>query len=100
MSSIDLAARRAFGPRTRLTVALCAAGLGMGQSAWAQSADSAAPKVMDTVVVTASGYEQQIQDAPASISVITRQDLEKKFYRDVTDAVSYTHLTLPTNREV
>ena len=42
---------------------------------------------MDTVVVTASGFEQQIQDAPASISVITRQDLEKKFYRDVTDAL-------------
>ena len=32
---------------------------------------------MDTVVVTASGFEQQIQDAPASISVITRQDLER-----------------------
>ncbi|KAG1304952.1 hypothetical protein G6F62_015654 [Rhizopus arrhizus] len=42
---------------------------------------------METVVVTASGFEQQIKDAPASISVITREDLDKKFYRDVNDAL-------------
>lgn len=39
------------------------------------------------VVVTASGFEQQIKEAPASISVITREELEKKAYRDVTDAL-------------
>lgn len=76
-------ARRQY---TRLAAALCAAGLGAGAgAAWAQGA--AATQTMETVVVTATGYEQQIQDAPASISVITRQDLEKKFYRDVTDAL-------------
>jgi outer membrane receptor for ferrienterochelin and colicins len=75
---------RAPGSRTRLAVALCAAGFGMGP-AWAQSGDAA--KTMETVVVTASGYEQQIQDAPASISVITREDLDKKFYRDLNDAL-------------
>lgn len=42
---------------------------------------------MDTVVVTASGYEQSQADAPASISVISRQDLESRYYRDVTDAL-------------
>ncbi|KAG0755235.1 hypothetical protein G6F22_020684 [Rhizopus arrhizus] len=52
---------------------------------WAQATDSA--KTMETVVVTASGFEQQIKDAPASISVITREDLDKKFYRDVNDAL-------------
>lgn len=72
--------------RTQLAAALCAAGLGMGPApVWAQSAGAA--KTMDTVVVTASGFEQQIQDAPASISVITREDLDKKFYRDVNDAL-------------
>ncbi len=30
----------------------------------------------DTVVVTATGFEQKIQDAPASISVITKQQIE------------------------
>ena len=39
------------------------------------------------VVVTASGYAQQIEDAPASISVISREQLEKQQYRDVTDAL-------------
>ncbi|MCA1971223.1 MAG: ligand-gated channel protein [Caenispirillum sp.] len=39
------------------------------------------------VVVTASGYEQQVKDAPASISVIDRETLEKGQYRDVTDAL-------------
>ena len=31
----------------------------------------------DTVVVTATGFEQKIQDAPASISVITKQQIEE-----------------------
>lgn len=41
----------------------------------------------DTVVITASGFEQLVEDAPASISVIPREDLEKKAYQDVTDAL-------------
>ena len=87
MSSKDLAlGGRIRVSRTRLAAALCAAGLGMAPAAvWAQATDSA--KTMETVVVTASGFEQQIKDAPASISVITREDLDKKFYRDVNDAL-------------
>lgn len=42
---------------------------------------------LGNVVVTASGFEQQLKQAPASISVVTREDLEKKSYRDVTDAL-------------
>ncbi|XKM13166.1 TonB-dependent receptor [Orbaceae bacterium ac157xtp] len=42
---------------------------------------------MDTIVVTASGFSQQIKDAPATISVLTKEDLENKPYRDVTDAI-------------
>ncbi|WP_280567316.1 ligand-gated channel protein [Chromohalobacter sp. 296-RDG] len=42
---------------------------------------------LDNVVVTAAGYAQQVQDAPASISVISREQLEKKAYRDITDAL-------------
>lgn len=72
--------------RTQLAAALCAAGFGLGpQAVWAQAADTTT--TMDTVVVTASGFEQRIQDAPASISVITREDLDKKFYRDLNDAL-------------
>ena len=42
---------------------------------------------MATVVVTAAGFEQQIADAPASISVITRAELDKRPFRDLTDAL-------------
>ncbi|WP_323593999.1 TonB-dependent receptor domain-containing protein [Aliarcobacter butzleri] len=39
------------------------------------------------VVTSASGYEQKITDAPASISVITQEDLQKKPYTNLLDAV-------------
>ncbi len=42
---------------------------------------------LDDVVVTASGFDQSVADAPASISVVTREDLEKRYYQDVTDAL-------------
>jgi outer membrane receptor for ferrienterochelin and colicins len=42
---------------------------------------------LSNVVVTASGFSQQIKDAPASISVLTREQIEKKAYKDVTDAL-------------
>ncbi len=42
---------------------------------------------MDTMVVTASGFEQQIKEAPASISVITSKEISNKPYRDITDAL-------------
>ncbi|MCQ2031643.1 ligand-gated channel protein [Stutzerimonas zhaodongensis] len=42
---------------------------------------------LGNVVVTASGFEQQVKQAPASISVVTREALAKKSYRDVTDAL-------------
>ncbi|MBD8547880.1 TonB-dependent receptor domain-containing protein [Sphingomonas sp. CFBP 8760] len=42
----------------------------------------------DEIVVTASGgREQQVKDAPASISVLTREDLARLPYREVTDAL-------------
>jgi len=43
--------------------------------------------VLQSVVVTAAGFEQAVEDAPASISVIEREELEKKAYRDVTDVL-------------
>lgn len=52
-------------------------------SAHAESSSQA----METIVVTAAGYEQLQVDAPASISVISRDELEKRYYRDVTDAL-------------
>ncbi|ALH96625.1 hypothetical protein [Acinetobacter equi] len=43
---------------------------------------------LDTIVVTtAGGYEQNIADAAATISVITAEELAKKSYSNVTDAL-------------
>ena len=50
-------------------------------------AEVAAPRTLDQVVVTASGFEQKITDAPASISVITREELAKRPYMTLLDAV-------------
>lgn len=44
-------------------------------------------QTLDRVVVTATGFEQKITDAPASISVITREDLAKRPYITLLDAV-------------
>ena len=38
-------------------------------------------------VVTASGFEQNLRDAPAAITVISAEELKKKAYTDVTDAL-------------
>lgn len=48
---------------------------------------AAQPDAQDTMVVTASGFQQKIQDSAASISVIPRQQIEDKAYRDITDAL-------------
>ncbi|BES69131.1 ligand-gated channel protein [Marinobacter nanhaiticus D15-8W] len=54
----------------------------MNSLAWAD--DSIA---LNELVVTAAGYEQEIVDAPASISVIDSEKLNKGAYEDVTDAL-------------
>lgn len=46
------------------------------------------PVELNQMVVTASGYAQDVRDAPASISILPREQLEKGIYRDVTDALS------------
>lgn len=45
------------------------------------------PFTLEDVVVTASGFEQRVEDAPASITVIDGEDLRRKSYRDLGDAV-------------
>lgn len=54
---------------------------------FATAAGAQETKALDAVVVTASGFEQAVEDAPASITVIPRAELEKRAYRDVTDAL-------------
>lgn len=50
-------------------------------------ASAAETTATDTMVVTASGFQQRIQDSAASISVVTREQIENKAYTDITDAL-------------
>ncbi|WP_326536774.1 TonB-dependent receptor domain-containing protein [Pseudorhodoferax sp.] len=59
-----------------VVAALCAAGSAMAQQA-----------TLSEVVVSASGFEQDLKQAPASISVITRQELETRQFRDLAEAL-------------
>lgn len=45
------------------------------------------PVILSDVVVSASGFEQKITDAPASISVISREDLQQKRYNNLAQAL-------------
>jgi len=47
----------------------------------------AASVELDEIVVSAAGHEQEMLQAPASIGVISRSDIENRSYRDVTDVI-------------
>jgi len=49
---------------------------------------AAGATVLDSVVVTASGFEQVVREAPASISIITREDLETKPWHGLAEALA------------
>ena len=74
--------------RQQLALAVATAALGLSVNAVAEeTTNEELVELQPITVVTAAGYEQNIADAPASISVITREQLEKQSYSDVTDAV-------------
>jgi len=56
--------------------------------AHAQSAENKADTSLSTVVVTASGTAVDIKEAPASISVITREDIERKPVTSIGELLS------------
>ena len=60
---------------------------GMPASAWAQNALLRGVENLGQMVVTAAGFEQAVADAPASITVITREDLENASYTNLADAL-------------
>lgn len=70
----------------RRPLALALLGL-LSAPALAETAPATGPTDFDTIVVTAAGFEQKLTDAPASISVITQEDLTKRPYMTLLDAV-------------
>ncbi|MFS0850842.1 TonB-dependent receptor [Novosphingobium panipatense] len=65
---------------------LLSLGLVLSSSVCAEEAADAAADSND-IVVTATGFEMQAIEAPASISVISRERLEEAPYRQITDAL-------------
>lgn len=63
--------------------ALSCAMIGCSWTALAQNA----PVTLNDTVVSASGFEQKITEAPASISVISREDLQQKRYSNLAQAL-------------
>jgi outer membrane receptor for ferrienterochelin and colicins len=55
--------------------------------ALAQDTAHAEEASMDRIVVTASGFEQKIVEAPASISVVDAEELAKRPYMNLLDAL-------------
>lgn len=77
-------------PRTAssaLVVASFLAAAGAFAQAPATAEELKPAPVLQKVVVSAAGYEQKITDAPASISVITAEELSKRPYTTLLDAV-------------
>lgn len=70
-------------------VAAIAAQGAIAEDAKDTDAGKASNSSMETVVVTATGFEQKITDAPASISVITGDDIKTRPYTTLLDAVKY-----------
>lgn len=60
----------------------------LGATSASVLAQTATNKELDAVVVTAGSTEQTVKEAPASVSVITQEDIQKNNYASVADAVS------------
>lgn len=53
----------------------------------AVTADDNTAENMEVLVVTASGYEQKLIDAPASVSVVSREELQNRPFTSLADAL-------------
>jgi len=67
--------------------AVLALAVGLPASASAQNVVLQAFENLGRLVVTAAGFEQAVADAPASITVITREELENASYTNLADAL-------------
>lgn len=74
----------ARSPLSVLMASMVAAGLAAASS---QAIGATDPLTLESQVVTASGFAQNLEDAPASVTVISGEDLRKRSVQNLTDAV-------------
>ncbi len=58
-----------------------------GPAAFADETDTERQMRLNEIVVTAAGFEQKLVDAPASISIVTVEELKERPYMTLIDAV-------------
>ena len=68
--------------------AICAVML-LTNTAWASPAVDASEEVLDNIVITATKTEADVRDLPASVSVITAEDLARANVKSVEDILRY-----------
>ena len=52
------------------------------------STDATSTHQLSTIVVSAAGFEQELKNAPASISVVSKEDIEKKNATSIADLLA------------
>tara|TARA_B100001971_G_scaffold215184_1_gene259302 strand:- start:1032 stop:3164 length:2133 start_codon:yes stop_codon:yes gene_type:complete len=67
---------------------LALGGIFASGTAFSEEVPAMDPVQFEEVVISASGFEQDITHAPASISVVSRQDLEEKRVNSLAEALS------------
>lgn len=72
---------------SKITIALLAAPLFTAYAQPTEEPDADVTERIERIVVTASGYETKVIDAPASVTVMTREDLAMKPYSGLADAL-------------
>ncbi|ACM03264.1 TonB-dependent receptor domain-containing protein [Cereibacter sphaeroides] len=86
--SFNVPSRRPIAPFSRRgRRALLAAGTVLSTGLTAQAQTAAEPIALDQITVTAGGFDQNVADAPASVSIITREDLERGNVTSLSDAL-------------
>ncbi|EKN7438793.1 TonB-dependent siderophore receptor [Campylobacter jejuni] len=65
----------------KLCLSVCAIGL-LASNAISQNVE------LDSSIVSASGFAQDIKEAPATINVISKKELQSKPYRDIAEAIA------------
>lgn len=65
----------------KICLSVCAIGL-LASNAISQNVE------LDSSIVSASGFTQDIKEAPATINVISKKELQSKPYRDVAEAIA------------
>ena len=53
----------------------------------AVKSNAAQKRAIENITVTASGFEQLLSQAPASVSILDRKQLAQRAYKDITDAL-------------